>query len=681
MKLSPSPLRVNITVIWAALSLLAVVSFGCSGSAETTNGPSVDLTDQDQREYTCEDGPSLEFMVFNCWGQRIEEPEIISGPLVWQLSEGSKEAMVEVQATGFEPATLTATWAGELTRESLTLSSSGDTLVVHSLEQPDGACPIYTVAIGMDHEIFACQAAAPSENNVTLFSDGAGLFGNLSLDLKSAKERIYGTTWWWQSDFEIVRPQDNHLLSQDDRRPFTVLSHLEENPDLDVKIIVSRFAPETMSGLAYVNTDPDLRAHAYDEADRFEVISQGNQTEVPWAEAFEPINHPVPFLSRVIEENPDLTARFASSIEQGQLGINETAEAASWHQKMWTVDGAIAYVSGMNIKSSDWDKDAHEVFEPQRMMFTSTKEERQAVLEKRAMTDVLPRKDYGVRIQGPGARDVDRIIKKRWDLSREMGELFSEMTTPFELLPEISTTLPVVLSQVVVTHPEPLGEMSILESMAKAIRNAKDLIYIEDQYFRMPIVLDAFREALDASPSLQVVVITKPVSDTDPAKKWTLHMNDALREMAGDRYLLLQVMAYDEGYLTDPQIPEPVFQPIDVHAKIIIVDNFFLSVGSCNKNNRGLLYEGEANVVVYDEDWVSQERQRVLTSVSLDPNFDWNSSGANVIQRMRALAQGNEAIKVQAESSGEVPEVAPSGFLYPLELTPDYLIDLGPDVF
>jgi len=398
-------------------------------------------------------------------------------------------------------------------------------------------------------------------------------------------------------------------------------------------------------------------------------------------DAVELTSHPDPFASRVAE-NPALAGLdFEPAGESLEAAVGITVEGASWHQKAWAVDGRVAYVSGMNVKSVDWDTDDHDPFDPRRMKFMSTEEERIAVQARLALSDTSPRKDYGIRVAGPGALDVDAIIKARWDLGRAAGDLYAEHTTDWELLPPAAEPPGGVLLQVQTTQPEPMGERSILESTDKAIRSARDLIYIEDQYFRMPVLLDAFQEALDASPELRIVVVTQPVSILDGAKKWTVIMDDALREMAGDRYLLLGMESYAAGHLLDPEELTPHFQAMNVHSKMLIVDDVYLSVGSCNKNNRGLLIEGEMNVAVVDEAFVRDARQRILANATGRVDLDWNRSGAAVAADLAGIAESNEEIRAEALSSGAVPDDEPSGFLYPLAHTPDYLLDIGPDIF
>jgi len=545
-----------------------------------------------------------------------------------------------------------------------------------------GGCSFPVLFVALSHEWFADSGKAPSRNKAEFFFCGQDFFGALYNDLKAAATAVSCATWWWQSDFELYRPEADHpLMTAEERWENTAMKLLQDKPDVTKKVIVSRFASETMAGLAYMNTDITLRERAYDVTDNFEVLIQGNPTEVPLMGNYEPVQHTIPYVQRIHENNPEYSDHEFDAYDT-LLAPLETAEAASWHQKVWVIDGKTAYISGMNVKSTDWDTPQHGLFEARRMKFISSAEERQKVLDRLAFSDVGPRKDAGIRLVGPAARQVDECLASRWEWGRERGDMFHEFTTPFELLPAAGQQQDGVMAQIVVTTPEPFGERSILETHEKAILNAEELIFIEDQYFRMPVLFPVFQQAFANNPDLYLVVITVDVSPLDGAKKWTLDTDAELRKMAGDRYLLLQLKVFDGEGMADGSTG-PIFQPMDVHTKVLIVDQQFLTVGSCNKNNRGLLYEGEMNAVVLDEAFVSEARGAFLANITGKTDFPWKTaSGLAVRDHLEYLAQANAAIEAQVTENGTWDgEESPSGFVYPLEFTTGYYIDCGPDAF
>jgi len=331
------------------------------------------------------------------------------------------------------------------------------------------------------------------------------------------------------------------------------------------------------------------------------------------------------------------------------------------------------------------------------MKFQSSVSERQEVEQRSRLPDLTPRKDYGVRIAGPAAQDVDAALLERWNLGRKRGDLYSEHTTEFPMLPEADGTGSVQL-QVQVTSPEPLGERSILESLQKAVMRAESLIIIEDQYFRAPLIDELIAERLKSTPSLHVVVVTVDVGPNDGGKKWTLIADETLRAAAPDRYHLFQLRAFDAVWGpvvgVDEEGPAHALdQAIDVHSKLLIVDDQYLNVGSANKNNRGLLYEGEMNVAVVDSEWVRDARRRVLeTFVGAGHPLTAESDGATLFQGLKTVAAQNDAVRdwwslnvadIQSEEelASSLAEHLPTGRIYSLVLQAGYLLEVGPDTY
>jgi len=544
----------------------------------------------------------------------------------------------------------------------------------------DGAgCSVDYVFVALDHPWFATTGPPPSLNHATFYSAGEPLYGQLAVDLATATESVSVTTWWWQSQFELSRPPATHLvMDPEERWTHTAMGILETLSDVDIKVIVGRFAGDTATGMAYVNTDTALRERAYDTSDRFEVMLQVNSTPVPIFAQYEPVEHKLPLAQRIRKRCPEYADLAFDDTGLALLAL-DNAEAASWHQKAWVIDNRITFISGMNVKSTDWDTPAHTIFEPLRMKFQSTAEERAAVVAHELLPDLGPRKDAGIRLAGPAAADVGELLRARWELGRSDGDLFAEWTTEYPQPTAVPEVEGGVMAQVVATLPEPFGQRSILETHQKAIGHAQEIIFIEDQYFRVPLLLPEIKAALAASPNLHIVVVTKPVSALDGAKQWTLYMDQELRKAAGERYLLVQLKSFDSEGLADGSTG-PIFQPIDVHTKFVFIDEDFLTVGSANKNNRGMLYEGELNAVVIDQPFVRTVRQSFLANLTSDDKSDWATlSGAAITAKLRGLATDNANLEEAWLNHEEA--APPTGFIYPLEFTPDYYIDVGPDAF
>ena len=352
----------------------------------------------------------------------------------------------------------------------------------------------------------------------------------------------------------------------------------------------------------------------------------------------------------------------------------------------------------MNLRRSDWDTEEHLVFEPRRMLFDSTTEERVAVVNREELPDLPPRKDYMLMIEGPSAQDAADAFHRRWEYlintvpSQDEPIPYQDNATDFEVNRAIAPVADGVQAQVTTTMPAPFSEYSIAESWFNAVRNANDYIYIEDQYFRIPMLVDAIAQRMDEVPDLRLIVITQSVSEwTDPGCAWTYLTHQEVSSRFPDRYMLLTLRAFDYVETWGINETESRFVDMNIHSKMLIVDDIFMSVGSANKNNRGAVYEGEMNVAVVDSVWVAEERRRILANMlpadvtpADDINEWWN--------QLYDAATWNEGVYRAWEADGfdisldgaPVPvEYIPEGFLYPLEFghPEDCLIEsVGPDM-
>ncbi|HSN96941.1 MAG TPA: phospholipase D-like domain-containing protein, partial [Candidatus Nanopelagicales bacterium] len=286
----------------------------------------------------------------------------------------------------------------------------------------------------------------------------------------------------------------------------------------------------------------------------------------------------------------------------------------SHHQKTVVVDGRVGFCGGMNIKENDWDTREHRVFEPRRSAFSRPAAARALVAEGGARPDHPPRHDFMARVEGPAVAHLEENFRERWNrLVAERPE--SPEATPVE---PPSPEPPAGGSQVQVVRTMPGGERGILDVYLRAVAAARRLIYIEDQYFRSTRVSDAIAEALRASPDLAVVVLTAERQARDLLAGGWAHecFSRIQREVPHFELYTLRVSARDR----DGRI---VMEDVDNHAKLLIVDDRFLMVGSCNVNDRGFEYEGEIDVAVADADLARQVRVNLWREhLEDDPRLD-----------------------------------------------------------
>lgn len=633
----------------------------------------------------CESQAWVELIPLDIWGRSIAVNATgpgIGGPT--PLDPAGKGTITwDVAAESYVSSTVSVTWSGEIAAGSLAVSATGGARTAISLDvqSVDGVgCAVFGLFVGLDHPYYAAGARPPrAGNQVDFLMNGEEFWAAVATDLADPDRpvvRVHQSTWWWESDAELRRPLSSHAsLSPEARYQNTVMGLLEARGG-EHRVLVARFAAKTAPGLAYQNNDQALRDKATAQDDDFEVILQGNHSMVELPGHYGVPARPFSFVARVRKNAAHAWRTFYDEPAATRQGALIAVEAGSFHQKAIAIDGDLAYVSGMNAKGNDWDTSAYRVFEPRRMDFDATPEERQAVADKASLADNPPRKDYGVRLLGPVARDVDELLKERWDYSRATGALYAEHTSPYELL-ERAAPMGEVTVQLVATMPEPVAERSILETHAKASGQATDLIFIEDQYWRAPLINEVLLAAMESNPLLRLVVITQPIPDAHAAKKYTWESHHAFASAFPDRYLLLQLKSFDRDLAGSPR-----FVPIFVHSKLHIVDDTYLSVGSCNKNNRGYLFEGELNVAIVDVPWVTAAKERVLANL-VGPAIATSivgKDGATVLAVLKELAESNGQIEASLTADPSAA-LTPEGLVYPLDFDATYTIDVGPDLW
>jgi Phosphatidylserine/phosphatidylglycerophosphate/cardiolipin synthases and related enzymes len=230
-----------------------------------------------------------------------------------------------------------------------------------------------------------------------------------------------------------------------------------------------------------------------------------------------------------------------------------------------------------------------------------------------------PWHDIQVEIEGPAVGDLDFTFRERWGdrspLSRDpagiLHDLMRRTDRKASVLPPMAPDPPAggtCSVQVLRTYGRrpwgypfaPQGERSIARGYQKALRRARRLIYVEDQFLWSKEVMQPFVDALIANPELRLIAVVPRYFDQ--AGRLTLPPNQmgreqavkALVDAAGDR-----VAIYD----IENQFGVPVY----VHAKVCVIDDIWTSVGSDNFNRRSWSHDSEISCAVLDEARDSRE--------------------------------------------------------------------------
>lgn len=245
----------------------------------------------------------------------------------------------------------------------------------------------------------------------------------------------------------------------------------------------------------------------------------------------------------------------------------------------------------------------HRLFDALRCRFDRSGEQRSRVEAGELASDHLPRHDFIARVEGPAVGHLERNFQERWNYLVGLQVAWSEHASEVAEPPATPPIRGGVQVQVVRTMPEPFNERGILDVHLRALRTARRLIYIEDQYFLSTHISNAIADTVRAFPGIYVIAVTlRSQADDLFAGGWSREAFDRIaRRLPG--FTLYVLLAHGVDHEGRSQLVE-----VDNHAKLMIVDDLFLTVGSANINDRSFEFEGEINPAVVDPAQVKQAR-------------------------------------------------------------------------
>jgi phosphatidylserine/phosphatidylglycerophosphate/cardiolipin synthase-like enzyme len=271
------------------------------------------------------------------------------------------------------------------------------------------------------------------------------------------------------------------------------------------------------------------------------------------------------------------------------------------HEKVVIVDGEVAFVGGIDLTSLGGDR------------FDSS---------EHPMRGRLGWHDVATRLRGPIVGDVAEHFACRWREAR--GERLKTTAAP---APAGEKTL-----QLVRTLPEkvygfqPTGDFRILEAYVRALRSAREFIYLESQFLWSPQIVDILAEKLRDPPTedfrLVVLLPARPNNGADTTRGQLGVLADA--DGGAERFLAATIGART-GALSGP---------LYVHAKVGIVDDAWLTIGSANLNEHSLFNDTEMNVLSCDPLLARQTRLRLWSEHLERPIAEVDGAPARVIDEL-----------------------------------------------
>ena len=247
----------------------------------------------------------------------------------------------------------------------------------------------------------------------------------------------------------------------------------------------------------------------------------------------------------------------------------------SHHEKVVLVDEEVAFVGGIDLSNFRGDRFDSPQHPP-----------RQGVGWH----------DAAVELHGPIVGDVAAHLRMRW--AQVTHEVLPRPVAPppaGELTAQFLTTVPEHIYSTL-----PRGSFRVLEAYIRALRSAQRLVYLENQFLWAPEIVAVLAEKLAHPPHDDFRMVLLLPGRPNSGRDDTLGQLAMLAEADAGRGHFLACSLYSPHAGSS--------HLIYVHAKIGIVDDAWLTIGSGNLNGHSLFNDTEVNIVVCDPGLAKQTR-------------------------------------------------------------------------
>ncbi len=254
---------------------------------------------------------------------------------------------------------------------------------------------------------------------------------------------------------------------------------------------------------------------------------------------------------------------------------------ACHHQKVLVVDDAVAFCGGADFGQDRWDSTQHLDDDERRIAPNRSKRRFDSRHEVMALMD------------GPPAAALGELFRDRW--ARATGELLPtrEPSAPMAWPEAVEPEFRDINVGIARTGGAWRSWPEVRETQALTIASiaaAKRCIYLENQYFTSPVAAEVLASRLTEADGPEVVL-----TSTRHSPHWFDRMT--MDRARGDFIRRLR-RADQHGRLHILSPTTAGGRIIIVHAKVAIIDDVFVRVGSANMNNRSVGFDTECDVFI-----------------------------------------------------------------------------------
>ena len=251
---------------------------------------------------------------------------------------------------------------------------------------------------------------------------------------------------------------------------------------------------------------------------------------------------------------------------------------ASHHQKIVVIDDCLAFAGGMDVAGGRWDTPEHRADDVRR----SGKH-----------GPYPPYHDVQALVDGDAAQALADIVRDRWYRATGISIPASPQKSdlwPHGLKPDLADLF-VAISRTDV-NADGEGRREVEQLHLDQIAAARAWIYIENQYLTSATVVSALCHRLLDAGGPEVLIVL-PLKNSGWLEEHTI---EALRSRSIHR--LRQADRFSRLRICYPVVPGLCGEPVGVHSKVLVVDDWLFRVGSSNLANRSMRLDTECDLTI-----------------------------------------------------------------------------------
>lgn len=255
---------------------------------------------------------------------------------------------------------------------------------------------------------------------------------------------------------------------------------------------------------------------------------------------------------------------------------------ASHHQKVVVIDDALAFVGGFDLTQRRWDTSEHAAGLPGRRDANGA--------------PYPPFHDVQAMVDGDVARALGELARERWyravgRRARSIAPVANTDRWPGEYCADIHDV------DVAIARTEPPldgtpGVYEIRQLHTDMIAAAHRHLYMENQYFSSSVIGNCIAQRL-GEPGGPEAVIVAPRRESGWLEETTMGV---LRARLHQRLRAADNAGRYRMYC--PHLPQLASGCLNVHSKLLVVDDEVVTIGSANLSNRSMGFDTECNLVI-----------------------------------------------------------------------------------